>query len=615
LYRRIALLSAVALAAPLMVQAALAAQDAPAGAAPGSASTPWYRVKAITLTTRVAPEGSLGSSTCVVDADLYTPVRADRRHPVPAIITTNSYGGSKADLVGIGRAYSAKGYVVLAYSGLGFGSDPQAKRRGSDCKITFDDREHDGAAARQLVDFLGGLRPADDGTRVDYVRKDAVAHDGRHHAGDPRVGMLGGSYAGQVQFAAAALDPRIDTIVPLVTWNDLAYSLSPNNTTLAPGTVSYRVPGTEKVQWNGVFLSLGLKAGALGAASVSTRVGPCPNFSDPVCSAFSTMGALGYADAAAQATVRNASVTSYIRRVRVPVLLGQGETDTLFPLREAIATYQALRAQRTPVKLIWQQWGHGAVAKPGEFNLGRPDGTYQGRMIRDWLRYWLYDYGRRPALDFTYYAPWRDSGDAATGFVTAPSYPLPGATTLWVSGTSLHPTREALAPGALTMVAPASAPLSTGEAAPVTETTWLPDVPAATAVISSKPLRRAVDVVGAPSALLRLSSRTASSARPESMLVAFVKLYDVAPDGTVDEATRLVAPIRVADLGKPVEVALPAMVHRFAAGHRMQLVVSLTDVAYKGNAQAQVVTLSTSPSAPTTLTLPGRIDLSAFPTG
>jgi ABC-2 type transport system ATP-binding protein len=551
----------------------------------------------------------------VVDADLYTPVRADRRHPVPAIITTNSYGGSKADLVGVGRAYSAKGYVVLAYSGLGFGSDPQAERRGSDCKITFDDREHDGAATKQLVDFLGGLRNADDGTHVDYVRRDAVAHDGRHHAGDPRVGMIGGSYGGQVQFAAAAVDPRIDTIVPLVTWNDLAYSLSPNNTALTPGTVKYSVPGTEKVQWNGVFLSLGLKAGAYGAASVSTRAGPCPNFSDPMCAAFSTMGALGYADATAQATARNASVTSYVRRIRVPVLLGQGETDTLFPLREAIATYNALRAQRTPVKMVWQQWGHGTIAKPGEFNLGRPDGTYEGRLIRDWLRYWLYDMGTRPAMDFSYYAPWRDSGDAATGFVRAPSYPLPGTTTLWASGSSLHASPEALAPGSLTMVAPASAPLSTGEAAPVTETTWLPDAPAATAVISSRPLLRAVDVIGAPYARLRLSSRTASGARPESMVVAFVKLYDVAPDGTVDEATRLVAPIRVADLSKPVDVALPAMVHRFGVGHRMQLVVSLTDLAYKGNAQAQVVTLSTSAAAPTILTLPGRLDPAAFPAG
>jgi hypothetical protein len=45
----------------------------------------------------------------------------------------------------------------------------------------------------------------------------------------------------------------------------------------------------------------------------------------------------------------------------------------------------------------------------------------------------------------------------------------------------------------------------------------------------------------------------------------------------------------------------------------MQLVVSLTDWAYKGNTVAQVVTLGTSQTSPTTLTLPGRIDLRAFP--
>ncbi|MDP9182176.1 MAG: CocE/NonD family hydrolase, partial [Actinomycetota bacterium] len=296
--RRIALLTTLALAAALL-------------ATVSHASSPWYRVKALTITTTVASEGTLGKTSCVIDADLYTPLRVDRRHPAPAILATHGFGGSKAELLTLARAYTAKGYVVLAYSGLGFGADPQTKRRGSDCKITFDDRQHDGVAGSQLIDFLGGIRKADDGTKVDYVRKDPVAHDGRTHRGDPRVGMVGGSYGGQVQFAIAAVDPRLDALVPLATWNDLAYSLSPNNTTLKPGTVTYRVPGTEKVQWNSMFLSLGLKAGALAGASISTRVGPCPNFSDAFCQALSTMGALGYADPSAQAVARNASVTSY----------------------------------------------------------------------------------------------------------------------------------------------------------------------------------------------------------------------------------------------------------------------------------------------------------------
>jgi len=465
LYRRLALITAVALTAPALACVSHAA------------TPPAYSVRAVTITTRVASEGTLGSTSCVIDADLYRPAHASWRHQAPAIMTTNGYGGSKADLVGIGRTYSSMGYVVLAYSSLGFGSDPQAKRRGSDCRITFDDRQHDGTAAKQLVDFLGGLRAADDGTRVDYVVKDAVAHDGRHHSGDPRIGMIGSSYGGQAQFAAAAVDPRIDTLIPMITWNDLAYSLSPNNTAVIPGTVRSKVPGSEKLQWNGMFLSVGLKAGALGAASASTRVGPCPNFSDPICSAMSSVGALGYADAAAQTVLRNASIASYLTKVRVPVLLGQGETDTLFPLREAIATYTALRARHVPVKMVWQHWGHGADIRPGEYSTTRPMGTYEGKLMVQWLDHWLKDVGPSPTMDFSYYEPWRDHGDARQAFVTAPSYPLPGATTLYASGSALRPSSELLAPGQFAMAAPGSAPMSFGEPAPLADPGPLNDLP------------------------------------------------------------------------------------------------------------------------------------------
>ncbi|MGZ6825666.1 MAG: CocE/NonD family hydrolase, partial [Mycobacteriales bacterium] len=204
---------------------------APALAAlPVHAATPAYTVKALKITTTVASEDVTGApATCVVDADLYTPAGVDRAHPAPAILTTNGFGGSKADQAGLGAAYASRGYVVLSYSGLGFGSDATVPGSGSGCKITLDDREHDGAAGSQLIDFLGGLKAADDGTKVDYVTKDAVAHDGKRHAGDVRVGMVGGSYGGQIQFAVAGVDPRLDTIVPLITWNDLSYSLAPNN--------------------------------------------------------------------------------------------------------------------------------------------------------------------------------------------------------------------------------------------------------------------------------------------------------------------------------------------------------------------------------------------------
>jgi len=603
--KRIALATAVVAAAPVLTLVSHAA-------------SPSYTVKSLTITTTVAPEGALGVTTCTVDADLYTPAGASKAHPAPAILTTNGFGGSKSNQAGAAEWAAGHGYVVLSYSGLGFGTDGQSGRRGSGCKISLDDRQHDGAAGKQLVDFLGGIKAADDGTRIDYVLKDRVAHDGKVHPGDVRVGMVGGSYGGQIQFAVAAEDPRVDTIVPLITWNDLAYSLAPNNATLAANSVTYKVPGTEKIDWTTAFFALGIADGAQGAVATQdpTRMGPCPNFLDDACKIKLTMDTLGYADESAAAFARNASVTTYLDKIRIPTLLGQGQSDTLFTLREAAATYTALKARHVPVKMMWQSWGHSGGNVDGEFALANPPATYQGRIVMAWMDYWLKGVGPKPALDFSWYRDWV-KGSVAQRYASAPSYPIAGTTTLAASAGQLVARRTGLVSGSTTIGAPGQVPLSYTETSALEGSIGMPvqDAPGATAVLSTGPLLHDVDVVGAPVARLQLSSTTANGANPSTMLVAFVKLYDVAPDGTIDLAHRLIAPIRVADLDKPVEVALPGIVHRFAKGHRMQLVVSLSDWAYKGNTIAQVVTLATSQAAPTTLTLPGRIDLTAFPTG
>ena len=92
--------------------------------------------------------GPTNATTCDVVGDLYVPDTASPTSRVPAILTTNGFGGSKDDQAGIGKAFAQRGYVVLSYSGLGFG--------GSDCKITLDDPDYDGKAAQQLVGYLGG---------------------------------------------------------------------------------------------------------------------------------------------------------------------------------------------------------------------------------------------------------------------------------------------------------------------------------------------------------------------------------------------------------------------------------------------------------------------------
>ena len=272
------------------VLAASAAVAAIGTGATSGAAAPAFTVRTLHFAVHVGPKNA---TTCDVIGDLYTPRGASRTHRVPAILTTNGFGGSKDDQKGIGQAFARRGYEVLSYSGLGFG--------GSGCKITLDDPQWDGKAGSQLISFLGG-RPGIAFTDAAHthkvaplrvVRHDRVDHAGRHDRYDPRVGTIGGSYGGGNQFAIASIDPRLDTIVPLITWNDLTYSLDPNNTDQVRG-VSTANPGAIKLTWGLLFSADGAADGLSGGQQDPSRLYGCPNFPTFVCTALATGGTTGY---------------------------------------------------------------------------------------------------------------------------------------------------------------------------------------------------------------------------------------------------------------------------------------------------------------------------------
>lgn len=411
---RVAIITAVVLLGALSSAPGVAvAQGVPA---PVTVSV---SVRAIVLDVAVA------GGPCTVQADLYTPSTATAVNRAAAILTTNGFGGSKADQADIGRGFGALGYVVLSYSGLGFG--------GSSCKITLDDRTNDGAAASQLAQWLGGsptVKARDATSGADVVVDNVVRQDAASGLpNDPAVGMIGGSYGGEVQFAAAAVDRRIDTLIPLITWNDLAFSLAPNGANLPPSSVSYpaSAPGVSKFEWSTLFFALGFGVGAQNAqADVARLLTTCPNFEGDACRSKTQLDTQGYPDSTTVAYARSKSVASYLDAVKVPVLLGQGEADTLFTLQEAVATYDALRARNVPVAMQWQSWGHSrSKPRPGELDLANPMTTYQGRVFAAWFDHYLRGTGLTPPLDFSYYRPWADTtGNAADAYTSAPSYPV-----------------------------------------------------------------------------------------------------------------------------------------------------------------------------------------------
>ena len=59
-----------------------------------------------------------------------------------------------------------------------------------------------------------------------------MVHDA---AGDPRVGVVGASYGGALAVMLGATDPRVDSVVGVVAWNDLAEAFFPQFAVVGPG--------------------------------------------------------------------------------------------------------------------------------------------------------------------------------------------------------------------------------------------------------------------------------------------------------------------------------------------------------------------------------------------
>ena len=145
------------------------------------------------------PGGPGVAEPVTLDATLYLPEQI----PAPAILMAHGFGGSKRSLAADAAQSARDGFVVLAYSARGFGR--------STGQIALDSLDYEIPDARALVDWL--------------ATQPEVQLDG---PGDPRMGVTGGSYGGALSLMLAGTDPRVDALVPLITWNDLSQALFPN---------------------------------------------------------------------------------------------------------------------------------------------------------------------------------------------------------------------------------------------------------------------------------------------------------------------------------------------------------------------------------------------------
>jgi ABC-2 type transport system ATP-binding protein len=150
-------------------------------------------------------------------------------------------------------------------------------------------------------------------------------------ANDPRMGMAGGSYGGAIQLVTAAIDPRVDAIVPGISWNSLNSSLYPDGAFKA----SYATLLLLSLVASGARINADLYSGIL------------------------TGTLLGVLTDSQQAVLASSGPSVLVNRITTPTLLIQGTVDVLFPLQQAVTNAKILDANGIPVKMIWFCGGHG----------------------------------------------------------------------------------------------------------------------------------------------------------------------------------------------------------------------------------------------------------------
>ncbi len=456
----------------------------------------------------------------------------------PAVLIGHGFGGSKDDVRPEAEKLARDGYAVLTWSARGSGR--------SSGRIGLNDPAGEVADVSKLIDWLA-TRPE--------VRLDK--------AGDPRVGVTGASYGGAVSLLAAGHDPRVDAIAPSITYWNLADALFPN--------------GVFKKLWAGIFINSG---------------GGCSHFEPQLCAMYNRVAEAGKPDAAARALLEARSPSAVAGRIKVPTLITQGQTDSLFPLGQADAMAKAIRANGAPVDVDWIAGGHDG----GDMETGRVEarvGSWFDRYLKDDKNA---DTG--PAFRVTRTGG-IDSTDGAVQLKGASADAYPG-----LEGTEhtvrLGTGREQSFQNPAGASPPAISALpGLGGAGGLSQLSSLGvgvslDFPGQYARFDSAPVRTGLRVTGSPTAKVHVTSTTDDA-------VLFGKVYDVGPSGAQPVLpAQLVAPLRVtgAKAGKDVTIVLPAIDHEIQKGHRLRLVLASTDLGYA------------SPAAPATYTVSLRSDLS-----
>lgn len=254
---------------------------------------------------------------------LFRPAGATRKRQVPMVLHSHGWGGSRTKDAAAFKRFTDAGYGVLSFDQRGFGD--------SGGHAYVENPTVEGHDVRALVSLISKLK---------WVQKD--------RPGDPRLGAIGGSYGGGYQFLGAFEEIRtqgrqvFDALAPQITWFDLSQSLAPE--------------GVVRTEWALALSAAAVPTDALpphiykalleGAATGTWPDGSIPGTED--LNAFFKKNGPRY-------HVRQG------RRITVPVLFGQGMTDTLFASEQGLSNWRLALGKKARKRSIYVGYNGGHV--------------------------------------------------------------------------------------------------------------------------------------------------------------------------------------------------------------------------------------------------------------
>ena len=453
-------------------------------------------------------------------ATLMLPAGASRRNRVPVVFQTHGWGGTREQSPGgfTGRLLD-NGYAVLTWDSRGFGDS------GGEANV--DSPEFEVRDAQALIDFVA-TRPE--------ILTDAP--------GDPRMGWIGGSYAGGIQLNTAAVDSRPDAIIPEIAWADLVQDLYPNRVVKKTWDQLLYASGAATAAGEGLDSPAGPQSGVYAqeihrAEAIGTATGEFP---EDIEKWF-----------AARSTIINTP------KITAPTMIIQGTVDTLFPLEDAFAHYKILKRNRVPVKLVTYCAGHtlGCSYPGGASGYPEDEGSERPPLYEDRKLAWLDRYVKGLSAPTGAEVEWQAQDGHYYG---AGRYPLRG--TRMVAAKPME-TDTLVGPGATGGDGPAD-----GNPAPGFELGGS----AARAVILGARMKD-TPIVGVPR--VRLTGEATGVTA-----FAFFELVDEAPDGTLTTVDDQTMPIRLSSGEVKQTLDLHGVSWLLEPGHKLLLEVTTGSTQY-----------------------------------